>query len=328
MRHQFTMGIERMQKTAAVGVAHGAGYPGQIVIARGQHMGLLVVEVLDTVLHTAQKHIRPRQCIGRLLGHEPRLGEALQRIQRGPATQFGELPAAHHLQQLHGELDFADAAARQLHIVGALRMSGAALGGVLADLPVQGAQRVKHAVVQITAEHERQHHAAQRQHFCAADSALRRHHPALEPGKTLPFAALYLQVFLQRRQRHRCGAGIAMGPQGQVHPEDKTMFGGVADQAVDDLHRMGKVLMVGNAAAPLGVAGRFSVLCIHIDQVDVAGHIELARTELAHADHPQGHGLPVGRERCAVAAVQLAAGVKARLVQRELCQFGDRAGNV
>ena len=119
-----------------------------------------------------------------------------------------------------------------------------------------------------------------------------------------------------------------MGPQGQVDPEDKTVLSRVAHQAVDDLHRMGEILMVGNAAAPLGVAGRFAVLRIHIDQVDVAGHVELASAELAHTDHPQGHRLAIGRERCAMAAVQFAARMQAGLVERELGQFRHGAGDV
>lgn len=48
------------------------------------------------------------------------MGQALQRIQRGAAAQLGELPAAHHLQQLHGEFDLADATARELDVVGTL----------------------------------------------------------------------------------------------------------------------------------------------------------------------------------------------------------------
>jgi hypothetical protein len=101
----------------------------------------------------------------------------LQRIQRGARAQLGELPAAHHLQQLHGEFDLADAAARQLDIVGALRMPALRLAAWLADLPVQRAQRLEHAVVQVAAEHEGQHHAAQRQAGAEPESMAARARP-------------------------------------------------------------------------------------------------------------------------------------------------------
>jgi hypothetical protein len=150
-----------VQERAAVGIAHGLGDPAQVVVGHRQHVGLLVVQVLDAVLDAAQELVGRGQRIGGFLRHEVGARQALQRVQRGPRAQFGELAAAHHLQQLHGELDLADAAARQLHVVGALGAAGAAARRLLADLPVQHAQRIEHAVVEVAAEHEGQHHAAQ-----------------------------------------------------------------------------------------------------------------------------------------------------------------------
>ena len=233
LRHQLAVGIQLVQKGAAVGVAHGAGNPGQIVVARGQHMGLLVVQVLDAVLHLAQKDVGAGHGVGRLLRHQPGLGQALQGLQRGAAAQLGELPSAHHLQQLHGEFDFADATARQLHVVGALGMPCTALGCMIANLAVQAAQRIEHVVVEVTPKNKRQHHAAQRLHGRAGNAAGRGYHAALEPGKTLPFAALHLQVFLQCCQR-QCGwTGVAVGSQRQINAKHKAMLCGFTDQAVD-----------------------------------------------------------------------------------------------
>jgi hypothetical protein len=45
------------------------------------------------------------------LRHQAGVGDALERIQRGPRAQLRELPPAHDLQQLHGEFNFTDAAA-------------------------------------------------------------------------------------------------------------------------------------------------------------------------------------------------------------------------
>ena len=268
--HQFAMHVQGVQESAAVGVAHRLGDPGQIVVARRQDVGLLVVQVLDAVLHAAQEGVGVRERLGRLAGHQPGTGQALEGVEGGAAAQFGELPAAHHLQQLHGELDLADATARELHVVGAFGVAGAALGGVVADLAVQRAQGIEHAVVEVAAEHEGQHHAAQRLHGRAADAGLGRDDAALEPCKAFPFAALYLQVVFQRGERHGRGAGVAVGAQCQIHAEHTAVLGGVADGAVDDLDGAREVFVVGNAPAPVGRALRFALVLIDIDEVDVA----------------------------------------------------------
>jgi len=328
LRHQLAVGVQLVQERAAVFETQSLGDPGQVVVARGQHVGLLVVQVLDAVLHLAQEHIGAGHGVGRFLGHQPGLGQALQRVQRGAAAQLGELPAAHHLQQLHGELDLADAAARELHVIGALGVPGAAFGRMVADLAVQGTQRIEHAVVQVAAEHEGQHHTAQRLHLGAANAVTWRHHPALEPGKPLPLTALDLQVFLQRRQRHRGRARVAVGAQRQVHTEHKTMLGGVAHQAVDGLDGARKVFVVGDAAPAIGHARRFSVVFVHVDQVDVAGHVQLAGAELAHADDPELHRLALRPAGCTVALVEFAARLGAGAVQGQFGQFGHGAGDV
>ncbi|KAF5288817.1 hypothetical protein FQR65_LT20891 [Abscondita terminalis] len=243
----LAMGVELVQEGTGIGIVHGAGNPVQVVVARGQHMGLLVVQVLDAVFHTAQEDVGLGQGIGDFLAHEAGARQALQRLQRGAAAQLGKLPAAHHLQQLHGELDLADAAARQLDIVGPARVAGTAPRRVLADLPMQRTQRVKDRVVEIAAKDEGQHHAAQRLHLWPR---------------------------------------VAVGPERQIHAEHEAVLGGVADQAVDALDRASEVFVVGDDAPAVGLACRLAVVLVDIDQVDVAGDIELARAELAHADDP------------------------------------------
>jgi len=56
LRHQFAVGIERVQELAHVGATHGRGHPGQVVVA--------VVQVLDAVLDPAQKTVGLRQRVG------------------------------------------------------------------------------------------------------------------------------------------------------------------------------------------------------------------------------------------------------------------------
>ena len=120
-------------------------------------MGLLIVQILNAVFDLAQKHISLGQRIGGGGGHEVGLTQALQGSQGGARAQLGEVAPAHHLQQLHRELNFTNAAARQLHIIGPFRTARALGDGIFANLLVQSAQRLKHAVVQVAAKHKRQH---------------------------------------------------------------------------------------------------------------------------------------------------------------------------
>ena len=73
-------------------------------------MGLLVVQVLDAVLDLAQKAIGCAERFHRRAGHQAGTAQARQGVQRGTRAQLGELPTAHHLQQLHGEFDFPNTA--------------------------------------------------------------------------------------------------------------------------------------------------------------------------------------------------------------------------
>ena len=61
----------------------------------------------------------------------------------------GNWPPRTTSMQLHDELDLADAAARQLHVVGALGPAGGAALRLVADLAVQLAQALEDAVVEV-----------------------------------------------------------------------------------------------------------------------------------------------------------------------------------
>jgi hypothetical protein len=106
-------------------------------------VGLLVVQVLDAVLHLAQEDVGVGQGLGRLGLHQAAGGQLLQALERGAGADLRVLAAAHHLQQLDDELDLADAAARELDVVGPLGPAGGAALGLLADLAVQLAQPSK-----------------------------------------------------------------------------------------------------------------------------------------------------------------------------------------
>ena len=110
---------------------------------RGQAVGLLVVQELDAVLDPAQEDIGGLPAARRSPAASARAPPALQRLDGGAGADLGELAAAHHLHQLHDELDLADAAARELDVVGRSGRLAQRAWASLADLAVQLAQASK-----------------------------------------------------------------------------------------------------------------------------------------------------------------------------------------
>ena len=229
---------------------------------------------------------------------------------------------------MHYELDFANAAAREFDVVVALGPPGAALGGMVANLAVQHAQGVKHAVVQVAAKHKGHHHRAQLQGQRPFGAACRGHHPAFKPGKALPLAALGLQIAFQRVQRHRRRPRIAVGPQRQVKPKHKTVLRGLAHQRINGAHPLAKILLVGNAAPALGRARRLAVLVVDVNQVNIAADVQFTRAQLAHADHAYRALVARGSARRAVRGFQVCAGLGCGGAQGELGQISHRAGDL
>ena len=83
------------------------------------------------------------------------------------------------------------------------------------------------------------------------------------------------------------------------------MFGGVANQGVNQFDGFGKVIVVADAPAPIRQAGGFTIFVVHINQVNVARDIELACAKFAHAHNPQHRALTSGGGGDAVAGIEL-----------------------
>ena len=97
----------------------------------------------------------------------------------------------------------------------------------------------------------------------------------------------------------------------------------VADHREDQAHRARKIFLVRQPTATVGCSGSLAVFVVHIDQVDVAGDVQFARAQLAHADHPETGPIALCRHRRAVAAVQFGEGLGAGHVEREFSQSRD-----
>ena len=320
-------------RVAAVGEVaepEAARDPREVGVEGRQQVGLLVVEVLDAVLDATQEFVSLGQAVGARRLHQPAGGEFVERLQGGARANLGELPAARHQQQLHDELDLADAAARELDVVRAFGPAGGAALRFFAHLGVQLTQALEDAVVEVAAVDERGDQPAQRDRAAVLHARAWRDDAAFQPGETLPLAALHLQVLLEHRHAHARRAGVAVRPQREVDAEHEAVFGGFADQRVEALADLRKILVRADAAgavAALAAVG-VTIFLVDVDQVDVGRHIEFARAELAHADDPEvdlGAGLVA---RCAVARVVVAPRLCERQVERGLGQRGHRAGHV
>ncbi len=89
------------------------------------------------------------------------------------------------------------------------------------------------------------------------------------------------------------------------------MLSDFANHGLHGLDDLGKVLMVADAPRSMGDtgyiyrAGGFAVLVVDINQIDIAGDVEFACPQFAHAHNPKQGLFTVNRLRDAVAFGQL-----------------------
>ncbi len=105
------------------------------------------------------------------------------------------------------------------------------------------------------------------------------------------------------------------------------MLGRVTNQCEDGPHHLAKIFLVRDTTAAIGVSHGFTVVVIQINQVNVAGHIELARPQLAHANNAQLGAGAVRGLRHSVQRVQCLAAMPVGTVQRKFGQFGHGLGH-
>ena len=263
-------------------------------------MGLLVVGVLQAVFETAQKAIGGDELFHTVGRQQAALGEQGERVERWTDLQRAVAATADELKDLRDEFDFADAARAELDVIGLVLARYFA-----ANLRVQVAHGVDRAEVEVLAINERADDFTQRLDPMILPVLARIHASRLDPGITLPFAALRDQIVFQRDERTDQRSGITVRAQAHVDAENPAVAGDVverSDQAFAETDE--KIINLDPAAArPPGLAiavrraGRFTVLGIDEDVVNVGGDVEFAPAEFAHADHHQAlrTALPVER---------------------------------
>ena len=280
----------------------------------GQRLRLLVVAVLQPVLGVAQEHVGGVERRGGGLRKVAARGERRERRARVADAQPRLAPPSHDLQRLDDELDLADPAGAQLHVVARV-----APRRLLADLAVDVAQAGVRVVVEVLAVDERPddrvelllRHAGQR--------------ARLEPRIALPGAALRHQVVLERRVRHRERPALAVGAQAHVDAEHESLGGRVVDRRDQAPTEPVEELAVRDDARPGGLA----FLRVEEHEIDVGRDVELAAAELAHADDDQRLGRAAVRaEGLAVDGDELAARGLDGGIDRDLGEGGHRAADL
>ena len=156
-RNDGAVGIQHNFKCRPVGAVHRLGDTLLLLIHRRQCLGLLVIDILKSMLQIAQKNIGRSQLIDARGFQQSVPANFAEGLARGSQLQTMLAPAANQLVELDDELDLADAAGANLDIVESI-----ALGGLGADLCMQIAHLLDCAEVVIAAVDKRRDQIHQR----------------------------------------------------------------------------------------------------------------------------------------------------------------------
>jgi hypothetical protein len=150
------------------------------------------------------------------------------------------------------------------------------------------------------------------------------HHPGLYPGVTFPLAALRDEIVFQRAERADQRSGVAVRSQTHVDPENLTVFADIpqgADQALAEAQE--EIVVV----EPTTTAASLPLLGIDENVIDVGRDVQLAATELAHADDQQPLRLATAVERFAEQLAQLPMEEVEREVGGHISELGHAFDN-
>ena len=109
----------RIERVPVREIAHPCQAQSILGVLR-QIVALGVVELLQAMLDVPEKHVGGAQLFHRLRRKEVAAAEELEHLQRRSRGELRLAAAARELQRLDHELDLADAARTELHVVGEL----------------------------------------------------------------------------------------------------------------------------------------------------------------------------------------------------------------
>ena len=257
-------------------MAHERGDLGQLGRMAWHGLGLLVVDHLQAVLQLAQVEIGRRQILDHAAIHMAGRRQGVQRRKSARDPHLGLAAAPDQLLGLDEELDLADAAAPQLDVVAGHRDGAPALVGV--DLALDGMDVLDGGEIQRLAPDER----AEEPEEGGTGLGIAGHQPRLDHGGAFPVLPEALVIGLGRHQRHGGRGRAGVGPQPEIGAEDVAVGGALVENPHQILGQGDDAFL--NALAP--AIDHLFVVVEH-DQIDIAGIVQLAPAQLAHAEHDQ-----------------------------------------
>ncbi len=305
---------------------HEAGEPFHAGGVGREGVGLAVSHHLQPVLDGAQEAVGGQQVVG---GGTREVAGGDQRLEcaRGGGFAQRRVPAApDELHGLGGELDSADAALPQLHIVPGearhgVRVVGQRGGVVVVHAALHGADVGNGGEIEVAAPDEGADLAQEPlpQRAVAGDGA------GLDHGGAFPVLTHAFVVGERRRQADGGRGGRRVGPEAQIRAEHVAV-------RIPRLHKGTNIPRYSceHLAEPCCVSG-MPIGVVDQDEVDIAGIIQLARAQLAHAEH---HQAALGQQAAPARHMQRAAcrrstqGEAEARVQRGLGEGGERLGNL
>ena len=257
----------------------GAGVP----IGR-EIVGLQVAHDLQAVLEPSQEPVGIGERRGVGVGHVALERECPQRRQRVRRAQPRVAAPVHDLQQLHRELDVADAAPSALDL--------GELLPALADVLLEANLRASHVVDRGRRELRRVHERRDALDEPRPQMPVARDRAGLDHGLALPGRGLALVVGEGRLQGAAEGPGPPAWPECDVDAQRDALGGRSGEQAGRGRDRVLRCLLC------IGTG-----LAMQEQQVDVARVVQLVAPELAEPDHGEGVAARRRRQGCCDARV-------------------------
>ena len=253
--HGGAMRRERAIERVPVRKVHRLGDRRPMLGRARQGLRLLVVVVLQPMLEAAQERVRLREHFGTRRIDQPARGRGGEGGACRCRAQRRVAPAAHELEELHAELDLANAARADLDVVGL-----SAPARRLEDAPVQVAQRLEQPEIEIAAIDEGRHALLEARAGSRDDARL---HPRI----AFPCTRMGDEILLERRERRGERSRVAEGTKPHVDAERLAVRGRLRQQ---------RDHLAPDARHAFAVASG-----VEEHEVDVGRDVELAAAELA-----------------------------------------------
>ena len=312
-------------EAGGVGVAHEPGEAFHLVALLGQQVGLPVGHHLQPVLDAAQEAVGGAELAPGAARQVAGAGEQAQCVQGTRRAQRRVAAAPDQLQGLRHELDLANTTLAELDVMagdaGNPVLSGAKSGALVGvDAPLHGVNVGEGGEVEVAAPDK----GADGLEEAGAEGKVASHRARLQHGRAFPILSHALIVGDGPRQGDAGRCGRRVGAQPQVGAEHVAV-------GVVCLHQGHEVTRHASVEGAGGVAVvNTRVRIVQQDEVDIAGIVQFARAELAHAKDGETARLfrllGVGQAQLA-AVVGGAQQVRDRGAQSRLGEVGQRLGD-